>query len=275
MKLYCLHCSSTIEIRQLTDSAAPSLSILIPAYNESGTIEATLHDIIEAIDRHAVETEILVINDSSDDNTGEIVDVIAAGDGRVRQLHRTLPRGFGRAVRTGLKQVAGEVVVIVMADQSDDPEDIFRYYQKINEGYDCVFGSRFVDAAVVVDYPPVKRFFNRLMNKLIQVMFWTPFNDMTNAFKAYRREVIQHCGPFYASHFNITIEMSLSALIRKYRIAQIPISWHGRTWGSSKLRLGQMGRRYLCILLKLFFERILISDDIVADRQAAQKDKRD
>ena len=249
----------------------PSLSILIPACNEGGAITATLSDIIAAVDRHEIDAEIVVVDDSSDDNTAEMVETFAADDPRVRIVTRELPRGFGRAVRTGLKELSGEVVVIAMADQSDDPEDIIRYYQTINDGYDCVFGSRFIAGAKVVDYPIIKRLFNRLTNKLIQLMFWTHFNDLTNAFKAYRREVIDHCGPFYASHFNITIEMSLSALIRKYRIAQIPINWYGRTWGSSKLRLGQMGRRYLCVLLKLFFERILIADDIIADREAAEK----
>jgi dolichol-phosphate mannosyltransferase len=89
---------------------------------------------------------------------------------------------------------------------------------------------------------------------------------MTNAFKAYRVEVLRECGPYRASHFNITIEMSLSALIRRFAIAEIPIRWYGRTWGSSKLSMREMGARYLCVLLKLFFEQLLIADDLPAGR---------
>ena len=102
-----------------------------------------------------------------------------------------------------------------MADASDDPDDVVVYYRKILEGYDCVFGSRFIQAARSTNYPLVKLFVNRIVNKLLQWLFWTRFNDLTNAFKAYRTAVIRDCGPYRASHFNITIEMSLSALIRK------------------------------------------------------------
>jgi dolichol-phosphate mannosyltransferase len=114
-----------------------------------------------------------------------------------------------------------------------------------------------------------KLIINRIVNKGIQLLFWTSLNDLTNAFKVYRREVVEACGPYSSSHFNLTIEMSLSALIRRYHIAEIPINWYGRSWGASKLSIAQMGRRYLSVLLKLFFDRILIGDDIFEERLAA------
>ena len=119
------------------------------------------------------------------------------------------------------------------------------------------------------NYPPVKLFVNRIVNRCIQFMFWTRFNDLTNAFKAYRTAVIRDCGPYRACHFNLTLEMSLGALIREYHIAQIPIRWYGRTWGSSNLKMGEMGRRYLSTLLMMFFQRYLIADDLLADRLAS------
>jgi dolichol-phosphate mannosyltransferase len=129
-----------------------------------------------------------------------------------------------------------------------------------------VFGSRFIKGGEVVNYPKLKLVVNRIVNKCVQYLFWTRFNDLTNAFKAYRTEVILDCGPYRASHFNITLEMSLSALIRRYHIAEIPIHWYGRTWGSSNLKLRQMGRRYLSTLLMMFFQRVLIADDLMAER---------
>ena len=156
---------------------------------------------------------------------------------------------------------------------SDHPDDVVAYYRKIEEGYDCVFGSRFVRGSSVEHYPLVKLVANRIVNRLIQALFWTRYNDLTNAFKAYRADVIRECGPYRASHFNITIEMSLGALIRGYSIAQIPIRWSGRTWGSSKLKLREMGRRYLCVLLKTFFEKVLVADDLVAERAARHPDE--
>jgi dolichol-phosphate mannosyltransferase len=192
-----------------------------------------------------------------------------AKDPAIRLVTRVPPGGFGRAIRSGLEAVRGDVVVIYMADLSDSPEDVVAYYRKIGEGYDCVFGSRFVKGSKVENYPRFKLFCNRVVNRGIQVMFWTRFNDMTNAFKAYRTAVIRDCGPYRACHFNLTIEMSLGALIRRYNVAQIPISWYGRTWGSSNLKLGEMGRRYLSTLLMMFFQRHLIADDLMADRLAS------
>jgi dolichol-phosphate mannosyltransferase len=189
-------------------------------------------------------------------------------DADIRLINRRQPAGFGRAIRSGLSAVRGDVIVICMADLSDDPQDIVAYYRKIEEGYDCVFGSRFMKGARVEKYPPVKLVFNRIVNWAIQWLFWTDFNDLTNAFKAYRTEVVYDCGPYRACHFNITIEMSLSALIRNYRVTQIPIRWYGRTWGSSKLKLTTMGRRYLSTLLMMWSQHILISDDLLAEREA-------
>jgi dolichol-phosphate mannosyltransferase len=187
-------------------------------------------------------------------------------DSCVKTVDRESPTGFGRAIRAGLELVEGDAVIIYMADRSDDPKDALLYYEKMEEGYDCVFGSRFRKDSKIENYPRFKLMVNRLVNRCIQLMFFCRFNDLTNAFKGYRSYVIQECGPFRASHFNITIEMSLSALIRKYTIAEVPISWYGRTWGSSSLRLTEMGRRYLHVLLKIYLERVFISDDVMEER---------
>lgn len=251
------------------------LSIVIPAYNEQENIERCIDELTETVvQKYGIDSEILVVNDNSTDDTAATVRRIAESNSNVRLISRTPPGGFGRALRSGLKAVTGEAVVIYMADLSDDPEDVVKYYHKLEEGYDCVFGSRFVRGSEIRDYPPVKRVINRIVNNCVRWMFWTQFNDLTNAFKAYRTSVIRECGPFRASHFNITLEMSLSVLCRDYKVAQIPIKWYGRTWGSSNLRLREMGRRYLCTLLMMFFQRILIADDLVAERIANDRDRR-
>jgi dolichol-phosphate mannosyltransferase len=220
-------------------------------------------------DEHHIPHEIIVVNDNSVDGTEGVVREQMAANPAIRLVNRTPPGGFGRAVRSGLEAVQGDVVVIYMADLSDDPQDVVAYYRKIQEGYDCVYGSRFTKGSKTENYPWVKLLFNRLVNRCVQVLFWTRFNDLTNAFKAYRTSVVHDCGPYRASHFNITLEMSLSALIRGYQITQIPIRWYGRTWGTSNLKLREMGRRYFCTLLMLYFQRRLIADDLVAERLAA------
>jgi dolichol-phosphate mannosyltransferase len=246
------------------------LSIVIPAYNEEKTIAKCINELQATLrDKHEIPYEMIVVNDNSSDNTKSLVEAEMAVDPAIQIVNRTPPGGFGRAVRSGLEMVKGDVVVVYMADLSDSPEDVVAYYHKIREGYDCVFGSRFIKGSEARNYPPVKLVVNRIVNKCIQFMFWTRFNDLTNAFKAYRTAVIRDCGPYRACHFNLTLEMSLGALIRDYQIAQIPIRWCGRTWGSSNLKLGEMGRRYLSTLLMMFFQRHLIADDLLADRLAS------
>ena len=242
------------------------LSLVVPAHNEQENLEPTITELTAVLATRQIPYEILLVNDNSVDLTQDVAEKLAEEDSRIRVLTRTRLPGFGRAIRAGLAAVTGDVVIILMADRSDDPIDVVRYYQKIEEGYDCVFGSRFRKGSKLENYPRIKLLFNRLINKLIQLVFITRFNDLTNAFKAYRRSVIHECGPFSSSHFNITIEMSLAALIRKYQIAEIPINWYGRTWGASNLRLTQMGRRYLSVLLRMFFEKLLVSDDVLEER---------
>jgi dolichol-phosphate mannosyltransferase len=244
------------------------LSVVIPAHDEAENLGPTVAPLLAVLDRERIPFELLIIDDNSSDATPEVAAKLAAERPEIRVITRRTLGGFGRAVRAGLAEFRGDAVVLVMADHSDDPEDVARYYRKLEEGYDCVFGSRFRRGSRVENYPPVKHIVNRIVNKTLQLVFWTRFNDLTNAFKAFRRDVIQACGPYSSSHFNITVEMSLSALIRRYHIAEIPVSWYGRTWGMTNLSLARMGRRYLSVVLKMFFEKWLIADDILEERLA-------
>ena len=241
-------------------------SIVIPAYNEEKNLSKTVGDLQDILHRENLHYEIILVDDNSTDGTRGIIEKLVQSDSHIVLVDRTPPAGFGRAVRSGIEVVSGDAVVICMADSSDDPEDVIAYYRKLEEGYDCVFGSRFIKGARVENYPKLKLIANRVVNRCIQLLFWCKFNDLTNAFKAYRTEVLQGCGPYRGCHFNITIEMSLGALVRKYDIAQIPINWYGRTWGSSNLSLHVMGRRYLATLLKAFAEKLLITDDLIAEK---------
>jgi dolichol-phosphate mannosyltransferase len=257
----------------MTSSQKPStLSVVIPAYNEEENIKPTVIEIIAVLRKEQIPFEIIVVNDNSKDKTPEVVKAIQSENKEVILVNRTPPGGFGRAIRTGLENFSGDIVVIVMADLSDDPLDIVKYYRKIEEGYDCVYGSRFTQSSIVRDYPTYKLIVNRIINKMVQLIFLTKHNDLTNAFKAYRSYVIKNIAPLHACHFNITIELSLSALIRQYKIATVPINWYGRKWGQSNLRLRAMGRRYLATLIKIWFERVLILDDILAEKSITKEE---
>ena len=234
---------------------------MIPAHDEAETIGATLRDVLSALARHELDYEVIVVDDASRDGTADVVAAIAARDERVRCIRSPHPSGFGYAVRAGLETFAGDAVVIVMADGSDDPEDLVLYFRVLEAGYDCAFGSRFMPGATVVGYPRLKLLLNRVVNTGIRMLFQHGYNDTTNAFKAYRREVIEQIGPFLSPHFNLTVELPLKAIVRGFSYAIVPTSWRDRSAGSSKLALQEMGSRYLFIVLYVFLEHHLSRGD--------------
>ena len=237
------------------------LSVVIPARNEAGSIAATLRGTIAALDAAGIEHEILVVDDASVDATHATVEAIAADHPQVRCLRSHHPRGFGFTIRSGLERFEGDAVALMMADGSDDPADLIRYHRLIEEGYDCAFGSRFMPGSEVHDYPRLKLVLNRLANRFIGVLFRHRFNDTTNAFKAYRREVIETVQPLLSNHYNLTVELPLKAIVRGHSFAVIPISWRNRTSGTSKLAIHEMGSRYLFIVLYVFLEHHLSRGD--------------
>lgn len=237
------------------------LSIVIPAHNEEGCIEETLLGISTALKKNAIVHELLVVNDNSNDNTEKILKICCEKISELRYLNNTLPNGFGFAVRKGLESFNGEAVSVVMADGSDQPEDIVKFYFRMLDGYDCVFGSRWGKGGHVIDYPPHKYVLNRMANWLIRVLFGLRYNDVTNAFKMYKSCVIQGLKPFLSHHFNLTVELPLKAIIRGYSYSIIPNTWINRKSGVSKLRIREMGSRYLFIILYCFIEKWLSRGD--------------
>jgi dolichol-phosphate mannosyltransferase len=241
------------------------LSVVIPAYNEEETVGETVAGIASTLSREEIDHEVIVVDDSSTDGTAAVVERIAAGNPAVSCLHSPYRNGFGFAVRAGLEAFEGDAVAIVMADGSDSPEDLVAYQHLLEEGYECAFGSRFVHGSSVIDYPPQKLIMNRIVNWGIRALFRHGYNDTTNAFKAYRREVIENVKPFLSHHFNLTVELPLKAVVRGYSYGVVPISWTNRKAGTSKLKLNEMGSRYLFIVLYVFLEHHLSRGDYRRD----------
>jgi dolichol-phosphate mannosyltransferase len=237
------------------------LSVVIPARDEAGTIDATIRDVVGTLEAEGIDHEVLVVDDHSRDRTAAIVEVLGAELGNVRCLLSPYGGGFGLTVRAGLERFEGDAVAIFMADGSDDARDLVRYHRILLQGYDCVFGSRFMPGARVRDYPKVKLVINRVVNLGIRMLFRHGYNDTTNAFKAYRRAVIENIQPLVSNHFNLTVEMPLKAVIRGHSYAIVPISWTNRSLGESKLGLQEMGSRYLFSLLYAFLEVHLTRGD--------------
>lgn len=238
------------------------LSIVIPAYDENESIPIIVNTLYEALVKEKISHEIYVVNDNSKDNT---IDVLKELTEKIPTLVYTTnkgPNGFGYAIRKGLENFSGDCVAIMMADLSDSPEDLIRFYKTMVAGnYDCVFGSRFIKGGKTIDYPFVKKIINRVANFIIRIVIGIKYNDTTNAFKLYKRGTIEGIQPILSPHFNLTIELPLKAIIRGYSYTIVPNSWTNRAFGVSKLKIREMGSRYFFILMYCFVEKFFSMGD--------------
>ncbi len=238
------------------------LSVVIPAYNEAESLPETVRSISGTLKSNGIDYEIVVINDNSTDNTLAVLEHLGPEQYCLKLITNTGPNGFGFAVRKGLENFSGDCVAIMMADASDSPDDLVRFYQAmIGKDVDCVFGSRFMKGGRVDHYPTKKLWLNRVANLVIKILFRISYNDCTNAFKLYKKQTIEGIKPFLSPHFNLTVELPLKAIVRGYSYTVLPNSWSNRKFGISKLKIREMGSRYFFILLYCLIEKYFSQGD--------------
>ncbi|HEX3600832.1 MAG TPA: glycosyltransferase family 2 protein [Lacipirellulaceae bacterium] len=237
------------------------LSIVIPARDEEGCIAATVEHLHVELRSHNIDHEIVVVDDGSQDRTWEILQSLSARISEVQPVQNLGAHGFGRAVIHGISAAQGDAIVIMMADESDDCRDVVVYWQKLCEGYDAVFGSRFVKGGGVIDYPKIKYAINRLGNLFIKTLFRIRLNDTTNAFKAYRKSTLEGLLPFLSPQFNLTVELPLKTIVRGYSWTVTPITWRNRRTGIAKFKIREMGSRYFFIVCYCWLEKYFSRGD--------------
>ncbi len=245
----------------MAPTALKLFSVVIPARDEEESLPATVADIHETFTREGVPHEIVVVDDGSKDGTWRVLQDLATKVPTLAPTQNPGPHGFGRALVWGLDHMRGDACVIMMADASDSAADAVAYWRILNEGYDCAFGSRFIKGGRVIDYPRVKLLVNRVANFLVKLGFRHGLNDTTNAFKAYRRTVIDGCRPLIAPHFNLTVELPLKAIVRGFTFKVCPISWQNRKYGVAKLKIKEMGSRYFFICAYVWLEKYFSRGD--------------
>ena len=246
------------------------LSVVIPAHNEEGCICYTVEHLHLELHMRNVPHEIVAVDDGSTDSTWQKLVDLSQHIPELKPVQNQAEHGFGRAVPKGFDSMSGDAVVVMMADESDDCRDVVRYWDLLNQGWDAVFGSRFIKGGGVIDYPWLKRRLNRIGNFLIRLMFGVKLNDTTNAFKAYRATVIEGCRPLLSPHFNLTVELPLKTIVRGYSWTVIPITWRSRRSGISKLAIKEMGSRYLFICLYVWLEKYFSRGDYKKREQTAR-----
>jgi dolichol-phosphate mannosyltransferase len=237
------------------------LSVVIPALNEEGCVAATVEHLHLELRLQKIPHEIVVVDDGSTDSTWSLLQELQIRIPECKPVQNLADHGFGRAITYGFSHVTGDAVVVMMADESDDCHDVVRYWQTLCQGWDAVFGSRFVRGGGVIDYPRHKLVLNRMANLFLRLLFGVQLNDFTNAFKAYRRTVIEGCRPFLSPHFNLTVELPLKTIVRGYSWTVMPVTWRNRRAGESKLKIKEMGSRYLFIALYCWLEKYFSRGD--------------
>lgn len=237
------------------------LSIVLPARDEEGCIASTVEHLHLELRLNGVPHEIVVVDDGSKDSTWSILQELKSRLPELSPLQNNGQHGFGRAIVYGIDHCRGDAVVIMMADESDDCRDVVKYWHLLNEGFDCVFGSRFIKGGGVIDYPWIKLRLNRAANLFIKILFRIKLNDTTNAFKAYRKTTLDGCRPFLSPHFNLTVELPLKAIVRGYSWTTIPITWRNRRSGVAKLKIREMGSRYFFIVAYVWLEKYFSRGD--------------
>jgi dolichol-phosphate mannosyltransferase len=248
------------------------LSVVIPAHNEEGCIASTVEHLHVELRLREIPHEIVPVDDGSTDTTWQILESLRERIPECKPVQNKGQHGFGRAVTCGFDHIAGDAVVVMMADESDDCRDVVRYWETLSEGWDAAFGSRFMRGGGVIDYPRHKLALNRMANLFLRILFNVPLNDFTNAFKAYRRTALEGCRPFLSPHFNLTVELPLKTIVRGYSWTVLPITWRNRRTGMSKLLINEMGSRYLFIALYCWLEKYFSRGDYLADRHVTDRD---
>jgi hypothetical protein len=237
------------------------VSIVVPLHNEEENLKALLAELLPVLSTQKWDFELILVNDNSTDSTGRLIEEAALENPKIKTVHRTTTPGFGNAVKTGMMHATGDVIIPVMGDLSDVPEDIPRLVERIEEGYDVAYGSRFVEAGLVSGYPPLKMLANRAYNHLLRLVFGFRHKDITNAFKAYRREVLEEIGwdNIEATGFDLTVELPLKAHLLGFTSVEVPVRWRGRERGEAKLKLSHNASVYGRRLVRLFFQGNLLS----------------
>ena len=235
-----------------------SLSLIVPIHNESSQILYTLNK-LNKIKLKIKEFEIILIDDFSTDNSIKIISKIRSKNKFIK-LFKNKKKGLGSAIELGIIKSKNNFVAIFMADMSDDINDLLKYYFIIKKNnFDAVFGTRFSIKSSVQNYPTFKYILNRIFNIFVKLLFFSPYNDFTNAFKIYKRKSLLRILPIVSEHFNVFLELPLKIINRKYSYKIIPIKWKNRKKGYSKFKIKELGSMYLFTLAYCLLEKILLN----------------
>ncbi|NUR70610.1 MAG: glycosyltransferase family 2 protein [Hamadaea sp.] len=219
-----------------------AVSIVIPVYNEGDNIVKCLERILREV---TLDCEVLVVHDTPDDTTVPYAEKAAARDSRVRPVLNTFGRGPAAAIRFGILAAAAPVVVVTMADGSDDPRQIDDLARLVDRGVVVAAASRYMPGGQQVGGPFLKRTLSRLAGRLLRTFARVGTRDATNSFKAYSTEFVRAVGIDSRAGFEIGLELTAKANRLHQPVAEIPTIWLDRAFGVTNFQLSKWLPAYL------------------------------
>jgi hypothetical protein len=233
-----------------------AVSVIVPCHNEEMNVGPLVCRIISMFDPYI--HEIILLNDNSNDKTGDVIDELSRQDPRIKSVHRALPNGVGLTITDGLRIATGKYLLSLDCDFQHLLPETRDLFDGIAEGYDVAVGSRFSRHSVLLKYPFVKIVANRAFHLIARTVLIAGFRDLTNNLKLMRREVAQNL-LLREPGFAINAETGLQPLLMGYRVKEVPISWIGRSvdMGVSSFRVLKVGGGYWRVLYRLWLWRFL------------------
>ena len=238
----------------MSDSAdLPELTIVVPVYSEPDNIGPALRRLAAAVH---VPAETLVVYDFDEDTTVPVVRAMQAELPNVQLLRNDLGRGVLNAMKAGIGAARGELVLITMADGSDEVELVDGMVGLARGGADVVAASRYMKGGRQEGGPLIKRTLSRLAGLSLHWVGRVPIHDATNNFKLYRRSFLDAVTIESKGGFELAIELSVKAALDGRRLAELPTTWRDRTAGQSRFKLRAWLPLYLRWYLHLFRGRL-------------------
>ena len=240
----------------LDDCFRGGVSVVVPCHNEELNVGPLVCRLIELYDDYI--REIILVNDNSTDNTGNVIDELARRHPRIKSVHRVPPNGVGRSISDGFAVASGKYVLSLDCDFQHLLPEVRDLFDTIALGYDVAVGSRFSQHSVLLNYPLVKILANRAFHIIARTVLIARFRDLTNNLKLMRREVVENL-LLREPGFAINAETGLQPLLMGYRVKEVPISWIGRgvDMGVSSFRILRAGGGYWRVLRRLWLWRFL------------------
>jgi len=219
-----------------------SINIVIPVYDEGENIRDTLSELENKI---KTPHHVCIIYDFDEDNTLPVVKNLMQTQKNISLLKNTFESGVLNAIKTGFESIDDGVILVIMADLSDDLGKADEMFMKINEGYDIVCGSRYMKEGKQIGGPCVKKLLSRMAGVSLHYLTGIPTYDVTNSFKMYTKKVLNDINIESDGGFELGMEIAIKAFLKGYKITEVPSVWRDRSAGESRFRLWKWLPKYM------------------------------